>query len=118
MEVDAARMRRNLDLTQGLVLAEAVSIVLAQRLGRDRAHHLLELCCQRAVAEGATCVPCLATSRKSVPNLATKNSTACSTLLITSARPACGWRGRWPNINVSFPERRPLWRMCNWPMAY
>ena len=51
IEVDAARMRRNLDLTQGLVLAEAVSIVLAQRLGRDRAHHLLEQCCQRAVAE-------------------------------------------------------------------
>lgn len=51
MEVDAERMRRNLDLTQGLVLAEAVSIVLAQRLGRDRAHHLLEQCCQRAMAE-------------------------------------------------------------------
>nr|WP_314488180.1 3-carboxy-cis,cis-muconate cycloisomerase [uncultured Pseudomonas sp.] len=51
LEVDAERMRRNLDLTQGLVLAEAVSIVLAQRLGRDRAHHLLEQCCQRAVAE-------------------------------------------------------------------
>lgn len=51
MQVDAARMRHNLDLTQGLVLAEAVSIVLAQRLGRDRAHHLLEHCCQRAVAE-------------------------------------------------------------------
>ena len=51
LEVDAERMRRNLDLTQGLVLAEAVSIVLAQRLGRDRAHHLLEHCCQRAVAE-------------------------------------------------------------------
>ena len=51
MEVDSERMRRNLDLTQGLVLAEAVSIVLAQRLGRDRAHHLLEQCCQRAVAE-------------------------------------------------------------------
>ena len=50
LEVDAERMRRNLDLTQGLVLAEAVSIVLAQRLGRDRAHHLLEQCCQRAVA--------------------------------------------------------------------
>ncbi|MBJ9976868.1 3-carboxy-cis,cis-muconate cycloisomerase [Pseudomonas sp. S75] len=52
LEVDAERMRRNLDLTQGLVLAEAVSIVLAQRLGRDKAHHLLETCCRRAVAEG------------------------------------------------------------------
>ncbi|MCY1396583.1 3-carboxy-cis,cis-muconate cycloisomerase [compost metagenome] len=51
LEVDAARMRRNLDLTQGLVLAEAVSIVLAQRLGRDAAHHLLEHCCKKAVAE-------------------------------------------------------------------
>ena len=51
LEVDAERMRRNLELTQGLVLAEAVSIVLAQRLGRDHAHHLLESCCKRAVAE-------------------------------------------------------------------
>ena len=51
LEVDAARMTRNLDLTQGLVLAEAVSIVLAQRVGRDTAHHLLEQCCKRAVAE-------------------------------------------------------------------
>ncbi|MFI8396655.1 3-carboxy-cis,cis-muconate cycloisomerase [Pseudomonas sp. NPDC078863] len=51
LEVDAARMSRNLELTQGLVLAEAVSIVLAQRVGRDTAHHLLEQCCKRAVAE-------------------------------------------------------------------
>ena len=51
LEVDADRMARNLDLTQGLVLAEAVSIVLAQRVGRDTAHHLLEQCCKRAVAE-------------------------------------------------------------------
>lgn len=53
LEVDAARMRRNLDLTQGLVLAEAVSIVLAQRIGRDAAHHLVEQCCRQAVKEGA-----------------------------------------------------------------
>ena len=51
LEVDADRMARNLNLTQGLVLAEAVSIVLAQRVGRDTAHHLLEQCCKRAVAE-------------------------------------------------------------------
>ena len=51
LEVDPERMARNLDLTQDLVLAEAVSIVLAQRLGRDTAHHLLEQCCKRAVAE-------------------------------------------------------------------
>ncbi|WP_350598468.1 3-carboxy-cis,cis-muconate cycloisomerase [Pseudomonas sp. 65/3-MNA-CIBAN-0223] len=51
LEVDAERMTRNLDLTQGLVLAEAVSIVLAQRVGRDTAHHVLEQCCKRAVAQ-------------------------------------------------------------------
>lgn len=51
LEVDATRMARNLEVTQGLVLAEAVSIVLAQRVGRDTAHHLLEQCCKRAVAE-------------------------------------------------------------------
>ncbi|MGQ7819189.1 3-carboxy-cis,cis-muconate cycloisomerase [Metapseudomonas furukawaii] len=53
LEVDAARMRRNLELTQGLVLAEAVSIELAQRIGRDAAHHLVEQCCRQAVKEGA-----------------------------------------------------------------
>ncbi|NHN76489.1 3-carboxy-cis,cis-muconate cycloisomerase [Azotobacter chroococcum] len=52
LEVDAARMRENLDLTRGLVLAEAVSIALARRLGRERAHHLVEQCCRQAVAEG------------------------------------------------------------------
>ena len=52
LEVDAQRMRRNLDLTQGLLLAEAVSIALAQRIGRDAAHQLLEQCCRRAVEQG------------------------------------------------------------------
>ena len=51
LEVDAERMRSNLELTQGLVLAEAVSIALAQRIGRDASHHVVEQCCRRAVAE-------------------------------------------------------------------
>ena len=53
LEVDAERMLANLDLTRGLVLAEAVSIALAQRIGRDAAHHLVEKCCKQAVKEGA-----------------------------------------------------------------
>ncbi|SDG63611.1 3-carboxy-cis,cis-muconate cycloisomerase [Pseudomonas abietaniphila] len=52
LEVDAGRMRQNLNLTHGLVLAEAVSIALAQRIGRDAAHHLIEHCCRRAVEQG------------------------------------------------------------------
>ncbi len=53
LEVDAARMLENLDSTQGLVLAEAVSIALASRLGRDAAHHLIEQCCRSAVEQGS-----------------------------------------------------------------
>ncbi|MFJ3681188.1 3-carboxy-cis,cis-muconate cycloisomerase [Pseudomonas sp. NPDC090208] len=52
LEVDAERMAQNLQLTHGLVLAEAVSIALAQRIGRDAAHHLIERCCRRAVEQG------------------------------------------------------------------
>jgi len=51
LEVDTARMRSNLELTRGLLLAEAVSIALAQRIGRDKAHHLIEQCCRQAIAE-------------------------------------------------------------------
>ncbi|MFV3369297.1 3-carboxy-cis,cis-muconate cycloisomerase [Pseudomonas sp. NY15435] len=53
LEVDAERMLANLDLTRGLVLAEAVSIALGQRIGRDAAHHLVEQCCKQAVKDGA-----------------------------------------------------------------
>ncbi|MFA7895244.1 3-carboxy-cis,cis-muconate cycloisomerase [Pseudomonas putida] len=52
LEVDAERMRSNMELTQGLVLAEAVSISLAKRIGRDAAHHLIEQCCREAVEKG------------------------------------------------------------------
>jgi 3-carboxy-cis,cis-muconate cycloisomerase len=39
LEVDAARMRSNLELTQGQILAEAVQMALAPALGRDVAHY-------------------------------------------------------------------------------
>lgn len=49
LEIDAARMRHNLDATHGLILAEAVSAALAPRLGRQAAHKLIEEACRRAV---------------------------------------------------------------------
>jgi 3-carboxy-cis,cis-muconate cycloisomerase len=52
LEVNAEQMLTNLDSTKGLVLAEAVSIVLAQRIGRDAAHHLIEQSCRQAVHQG------------------------------------------------------------------
>jgi len=51
LHVDAARMAKNLDLTQGLILAEAVSIALAEKLGKAKAHELVEEAAARSVAE-------------------------------------------------------------------
>lgn len=52
MVVDAARMRRNLDATGGLIVAEAVMMGLAPHLGREAAHHAVKHGCDRALAEG------------------------------------------------------------------
>ncbi|HUA51648.1 MAG TPA: 3-carboxy-cis,cis-muconate cycloisomerase [Candidatus Sulfotelmatobacter sp.] len=52
LEIDAARMRANLDATRGLIMAEAVMMALGGALGRLEAHHLIEAACRRAVAEG------------------------------------------------------------------
>ena len=41
LEVDAGRMRRNLDLTGGLVMAERIAFVLMERLGRANAQEIV-----------------------------------------------------------------------------
>jgi 3-carboxy-cis,cis-muconate cycloisomerase len=51
LEVDAARMCVNLDATHGLIMAEAVTMALAERIGKSEAHHLMEAASNRAVAE-------------------------------------------------------------------
>lgn len=52
MTVDAARMRRNLDATGGLIMAEAVMMALAPLLGRGEAHDAVHHACDVALAEG------------------------------------------------------------------
>jgi len=54
MTIDAARMRRNLDLGGGLIMAEAVSTGLVPVMGRAAAHHALQRVSDRAIAEGKT----------------------------------------------------------------
>jgi 3-carboxy-cis,cis-muconate cycloisomerase len=49
LQIDAKRMRANLDVTQGLVMAEALSMALAQKLGKEEAHRLVEAACKVAV---------------------------------------------------------------------
>ena len=51
LEVDAARMRVNLDATHGLIMAEAVTMALAEKIGKSEAHHLMEAASKKAVAE-------------------------------------------------------------------
>ncbi|HEY8337621.1 MAG TPA: 3-carboxy-cis,cis-muconate cycloisomerase [Tardiphaga sp.] len=51
LEVDTGRMGRNLDATHGLIMAEAVTFALADKLGKSAAHHLVEAATKRAVAE-------------------------------------------------------------------
>ncbi len=50
LEVDAARMRVNLDATHGLIMAEAVAMALAEKIGKSEAHHLIEAASRKAVA--------------------------------------------------------------------
>jgi 3-carboxy-cis,cis-muconate cycloisomerase len=52
--VDEARMRANLDLTRGGIMAEALMIAVAPALGRDRAHEELMRLTRAAAREGAT----------------------------------------------------------------
>ena len=49
LEVDEARMRANLDLTNGLVASEAVMMGLGRYLGRERAHDLVYDLCRDAI---------------------------------------------------------------------
>jgi 3-carboxy-cis,cis-muconate cycloisomerase len=48
LDVDTERMRANLEVTRGLIFAEAVQMVMAEWMGRLPAHELLETACKRA----------------------------------------------------------------------
>lgn len=50
LELHPERMAANLALTQGLILAEAVTLALGRSLGRLEAHHLVEAASKRALA--------------------------------------------------------------------
>ena len=50
LHVDADRMRRNLDLTGGLIVAEAVMMGLAPAIGRPAAHDAVYEACADAIA--------------------------------------------------------------------
>ena len=51
LQVDAAAMRRNIDMTDGLVMSEAVMMGLGHHLGREAAHDLVYDLCREAIAQ-------------------------------------------------------------------
>jgi 3-carboxy-cis,cis-muconate cycloisomerase len=51
LDVDAARMRANLDATHGLIMAEAVAMALADSIGKSEAHHIIEAASRKSIAD-------------------------------------------------------------------
>jgi len=49
--VNSEKMRANLDVTHGLIYAEAISLALGEKLNRASAHRLVESACRRAQSE-------------------------------------------------------------------
>jgi 3-carboxy-cis,cis-muconate cycloisomerase len=60
MVIDTDRMRKNLESTGGLIVAEAVMMGLAPHLGREAAHHAVKHACDRALMEKITLADALA----------------------------------------------------------
>jgi 3-carboxy-cis,cis-muconate cycloisomerase len=58
--VDEARMRRNLDMTHGLIVAEAVMMGLAPHLGRNEAHDVVYDACRVVAEKGGSLADALA----------------------------------------------------------
>jgi 3-carboxy-cis,cis-muconate cycloisomerase len=54
------RMRENLDLTHGLIVAEAVMMALAPKLGRQHAHEIVYDACRKAIEGGGQLADILA----------------------------------------------------------
>ena len=54
LDLQPERMRTNLDLSGGLIVAEAVMMALAEHTGRQVAHDVVYAACRRAMDEGQT----------------------------------------------------------------
>ena len=52
LQVDAKKMRANLDITKGLIVSEAVMMGLGPHLGRQYAHDLVYDVCRQVIATG------------------------------------------------------------------
>ncbi len=68
LTVDTARMQRNLDLTSGLIVAEAVMMGLAPKLGRQVAHDVVYDACREAAQGNRPLIDLLAADKQVGPH--------------------------------------------------
>jgi 3-carboxy-cis,cis-muconate cycloisomerase len=52
LEVNTTQMLKNLDATNGLIYAEVISLALAEHIGKNEAHLLIQKYCQEAIKNG------------------------------------------------------------------
>ena len=69
LEVDAPRMRKNLDLTNGLVMSEAVMMGLGRYIGREYAHDLVYDLCREALKQDRPLIDLLAAHPEIKPHV-------------------------------------------------
>ena len=69
LRLDPARMRRNLDLGGGLIMAEAVMLELGATIGRQHAHDVVYDAAQAAFTEGRSFGDLLAADRRVTEHL-------------------------------------------------
>ena len=69
LQVDENKMRRNLDLTKGLIVSEAVMMGLGPYLGRQYAHDLVYDICRQVVATGRPLAELLAENKEITKHL-------------------------------------------------
>ena len=69
LEVDASRMREVLDMTNGLVVSEAVMMGLGPYLGREKAHDLVYDICREAIRQNRPLLDLLAENKEITKHL-------------------------------------------------
>jgi 3-carboxy-cis,cis-muconate cycloisomerase len=69
MEINVERLKKNLDVTNGLVLGEAVMLALGDAIGRMDAHKLVEGASKTSIANGTTLFDALAANETVMQHL-------------------------------------------------
>lgn len=84
--VHADAMKRNIEITNGLIVSEAAMMQLSDRLGRHKAHHMLYEAAQRSVMEGVPFTQAIADhpemADQGMVTLDTAGYTGCSATLV------------------------------------